>query len=76
MAPKRSTGLDVILTRIGSWSNSIRISTRTGDSSNSGGKSRDHDGSDIEAHSESEVGISQKTDVKRVLCILFLQFEG
>jgi hypothetical protein len=44
----------------------MRISTRAGDSSNSGGKSRDHDGSDVETHSESEVGISQKSDVKGV----------
>lgn len=44
----------------------MRISMRAGDSSNSGGKSRDHDGSDVETHSESEVGIPQKTDVKGV----------
>jgi hypothetical protein len=43
------------------------ISMRAGDSNNSGGKSRDHDGSDVETHSEREVGISQKTGVKGVL---------
>ena len=44
----------------------MRVSMRAGDSNNSGGKSRDHDGSDVETHFESEVGISQKTDVKGV----------
>lgn len=44
----------------------MRISTRAGDSGNNGGKSRDHDGSDVETHSESEVGISRKTDIKGV----------
>jgi hypothetical protein len=44
----------------------MRINMRAGDSSNSQGKSRDHDGSNVETHSESEVGISQKTDVKGV----------
>jgi hypothetical protein len=44
----------------------MRISMRIGNSSNNGGKSRDHDGSDVETHSESEVGIFQKTDIKGV----------
>jgi hypothetical protein len=45
----------------------MRISTRAGDSSNGEGKSRDHDGSDVEPHDEREVGIFRKTDVKGVL---------
>jgi len=44
----------------------MRISMRIGNSSNNGGKSRDHDGSDVETHSDSEVGIFQKTDIKGV----------
>jgi hypothetical protein len=56
----------VTLTRIGPWGNRMRIKMRAGDSSNSEGKSRDHDGSNVETHSESEVSISQKTDVKGV----------
>ena len=34
----------------------MRISTRARDSSNSEGKSRDHNGSDVEPHDEREVG--------------------
>jgi hypothetical protein len=43
----------------------MRISTRVGDSSNSGDESRDHGGSDVETHSGSEVGISRRLMSKK-----------
>jgi hypothetical protein len=45
----------------------MRIRTRARDSSNSEGKSRDHNGSDVEPHDEREAGTLRKTDVKGVL---------
>lgn len=64
---KRSTGLNANLTQFDFWSIIIRSSTSIGEGSSGGGKNRDYHDSDVETHIESEVGVFDKTGVKRVL---------